>query len=98
MVQKVRNDQNNSTRMNGYSQTNAEQYFRRTHALDTASFLKLFAEHLKAGCSILDVGCGAGRDLLWFKNRGLKVNGFERSELLAALARKKERYELLEGT
>jgi len=31
------------------------------------------------------VGCGSGRDLLWLKNRGFKVIGFERPKGLAEL-------------
>jgi SAM-dependent methyltransferase len=45
----------------------------------------------------LDVGCGSGRDLLWFKKQGLLVTGFERSPGLAALARKHAGCEVIEG-
>jgi len=43
---------------------------------------------LRPGASVLDVGCGSGRDLLWLKERGYNPTGFERSQKLAALARK----------
>jgi len=34
-----------------------------------------------------ELGCGSGRDLLWLKNRGFHVIGFERSPGLAELCR-----------
>ncbi len=43
------------------------------------------------------MGCGSGRDLLWLKERGFKVMGFERSEGLAELARKNSGCEVIEG-
>ena len=55
--------------------------------MDPSSFLQPFASHLAEGSLILDVWCGSGRDLLWLKNRGFKVIGFERSKGLAELAR-----------
>ena len=45
------------------------------------------AKHLAPGASILDVGCGSGRDLLWFKKRGYQLTGFDRSPGLSKLAR-----------
>lgn len=33
------------------------------------------------------MGCGSGRDLLWLKNRGFHVTGFDRSFEMATLAR-----------
>jgi len=43
------------------------------------------------------VGCGSGRDLLWFKNKGFEVIGFERSAGLAKLAREHSGVEVIEG-
>lgn len=55
-----------------------------------------FANHLAEGSLILDVGCGSGRDLLWLKNRGFKIMGFERSKGLAELARENVGCEVIE--
>jgi len=46
---------------------------------------------------VLDVGCGSGRDLIWFKNKGFEVIGFERSAGLAELAREHSGVEVIEG-
>ncbi len=43
--------------------------------------------HLESGNTVVDVGCGSGRDILWLKNRGYDVIGLERSSGLAGLAR-----------
>ena len=71
-----------------YYQQHFLEYNRQTFNMDPASFLEPLAEQLAPGARILDVGCGSGRDLLWFKNRGFDVVGLERSPGLAGLARK----------
>jgi SAM-dependent methyltransferase len=55
------------------------------------------AERLSSGAMVLDVGCGSGRDLLYFKNKGFEVIGFERSAGLAKLAREHSDVEVIEG-
>jgi len=72
--------------MKDYYELNHQGYFERTFHIDPASFLKPFADRLPSGATVLDVGCGSGRDLLWLKNRGFAGTGFERSPGLAALA------------
>lgn len=83
--------------MPDYYQQNYRAYHEKTFFVDPASFLMPFAENLKPGARILDIGCGSGRDLLWLKKRGFKVTGFERSSALADLARKKAGCEVFEG-
>ena len=39
-----------------------------------------FAEHFSAGQHILDLGCGNGRDLRYFEEKGLKVTGLDLSK------------------
>ena len=76
---------------------NPKEYFDRTFSLDPSSFLAPVAERLSSGAMVLDVGCGSGRDLLWFKNKGFEVVGFERSAGLAELAREHSGVEVIEG-
>ena len=83
--------------MSDYYQQNYKKYHEKTFPVDPTYFLTPFAEKLKPGATILDIGCGSGRDLLWFKKRGFKVIGFERSPGLASLAMENVGCEVIEG-
>ena len=72
-------------------------YHEKTFHIDPSSFLEPLSRHLKPGDTVLDVGCGSGRDLLWLRSHGFRVMGFERSEGLAALARKYAGCDIIEG-
>lgn len=74
--------------MKDFYQQNYNAYHENTFGIDPSSFLDPLVKHLTPSASILDVGCGSGRDLCWLKQRGFRVMGFERSKGLAALARK----------
>lgn len=83
--------------MKDYYRENHEKYFERTFNIDPSSFLSPLSAKLAPGAFILDVGCGSGRDLLWLKNHGFQVMGFERSPELAELARKSTGCDVLDG-
>jgi len=80
-----------------YYQKNFKEYHKKTFNIDPSSFLLPLSEKLSPGASILDIGCGSGRDLLWFRQRGFEVVGFERSPGLAGLVRKNVGCEVIEG-
>ncbi|RPH51378.1 MAG: class I SAM-dependent methyltransferase [Desulfobacteraceae bacterium] len=82
--------------MQDFYSKNHREYFDRTFNIDPSLFLSPLTEQLAPGAFILDVGCGSGRDLLWLKNRGFQVMGFERSHELAELARKSAGCEVFE--
>ena len=83
--------------MSDYYQKKFKEYHKKTFNIDPSSFLLPLSERLSPGACILDIGCGSGRDLLWFKNRGFNVIGFERSPGLAGLAGKNAGCEVIEG-
>ena len=83
--------------MTDYYQTHYQAYFDRTVAVDSAGFLTPFIQRLRPGESILDIGCGSGRDLLWLTEQGFSATGFERSAGLAALARRHSGCDVIEG-
>lgn len=83
--------------MPDYYQANFKRYFTETFAIDPTPFLDPLLNHLPAGAAILDIGCGSGRDLLWFKNKGFQATGFERSPKLAELARQYSGCPVIEG-
>jgi SAM-dependent methyltransferase len=73
------------------------EYHENTFHVNPESFLMPLVKRLKPGARILDVGCGSGRDLLWLKQRGFRVIGFERSPGLAELARENSGCEIIKG-
>jgi SAM-dependent methyltransferase len=83
--------------MPDYYQKHYKAYCRKTFSIDPSSFLEPLRKHLAPGCTILDIGCGSGRDMLWLKNKGFSVFGFERSAGLAALARQNTESNVIEG-
>jgi SAM-dependent methyltransferase len=83
--------------MTDYYQKNYKAYHEKTFSIDPSSFLAPLAQRLPLEAFVLDVGCGSGRDLLWMKNRGFEVIGFEQSPGLAELARDNAACEVIEG-
>lgn len=72
--------------MTDFYRENHQAYHLRTFHLDPTSFLMPLIKVLPRGSTVLDVGCGSGRDLLWLKQRGYTVMGLERAHELADLA------------
>ena len=56
-----------------YYEENAISYIKDTLECDMSSQYKLLEKYLKAGSKILDIGFGAGRDMLYFKSKGYDV-------------------------
>jgi SAM-dependent methyltransferase len=83
--------------MPDYYQKNFREYFDKTFHIDPSPFLTPVVQRLSPGDTILDVGCGSGRDLLWLKNRGFSAIGFEGSPGLAELARENIGCPVIEG-
>jgi SAM-dependent methyltransferase len=83
--------------MTDYYRTHYQDYFNRTRSLDPSEFLMPLVNRLKEGATVLDVGCGSGRDLSWLKQQGFQSQGFERSPGLAWLAREASGCEVIEG-
>jgi SAM-dependent methyltransferase len=69
-----------------YYESQARSYHDRTAHLDPGPFLEPLDRCLPRGATVVDVGCGAGRDLRWLRQRGFNAVGVERSRPLADLA------------
>ncbi len=72
-----------------YYQNNAQHYFNETVSLVSISKSRgRFLSYVPQGSHILDLGCGSGRDSLYFKQLGYTITAFDQSKELAELAEK----------
>ena len=69
-----------------YYDKNAVEYFERTVDISMQSWWDLFTEQLPEGASILDLGCGSGRDSAYFISCGYDVTAMDASEEMCDLA------------
>lgn len=70
-----------------FYEKNHRQYFDSTVNIDPSGFLTPLIAFLPVGATIVDIGCGSGRDLKWLAKCGFQAIGFEQSPSLAKLAR-----------
>ena len=66
-----------------YYNNNSKEYFEKTKSAATTALYKEFLENIPVGGSILDLGCGSGRDSLYFMNNGYNVTLIDGSSELA---------------
>jgi len=83
--QKSRDNSNNTTQ---YYDEHAENYFSETMFLDISELYKRFRKYIKTGASILDVGCGVGRDTKYFIQHGYKVYSIDASNAMVEMCQK----------
>lgn len=76
---------------------NAERFWQGTRDHDVSQNYAALLEAIEAEppFSILDFGCGPGRDLIYFDSLGHEAVGLDGSEALAALARRNSGAEVL---
>ena len=71
-----------------YYQRNAKEFFSQTINVDMQNVYQPFLENLPKGKqAILDVGCGSGRDSVFFANQGFDVTAIDGSQNLIDLAK-----------
>lgn len=76
--------------MNGtinYYDNHASQYFDRTSHVNFDALYEEFLRYVPAGCRIMDLGCGSGRDVKWFRDNGYEAYGLDASESLVQIAK-----------
>lgn len=81
-----------------FYEKHAAEYFNRTVDADMSHLYPKFADLLPEGGSILDAGCGSGRDLVQFSELGFRVTGLERSPSLAKMAYDLSKCEIIVGS
>ena len=70
----------------GYYNKYASAIFEQTVERDLEEERKAFLEEMEEGDTILDLGCGSGRDSLAFYEQGLDVTPLDASEEMCKLA------------
>lgn len=79
-----------------FYEENAKEYYQDTVNINMAVLYAPFIGYMPPYASILDAGCGSGRDTLYFANRGFRVIAFDYSPTLVKLASKMTGQEVLE--
>lgn len=69
-----------------YYNQNAHTFAASTVSVDFTATQTRFTAHLPQGGSILDFGCGSGRDAKYFLSQGFQVDAIDGSEELCKLA------------
>jgi SAM-dependent methyltransferase len=71
----------------GYYDENAQSYFDATVLADMRDLRDRFLQHVRPSGTILDAGCGSGRDAKAFGDAGYVVTAFDASVEMVRLAR-----------
>ena len=71
---------------NKYYQDNARRFYSATVDIDMSAIYQKFLPLISRGGSILDAGCGSGRDSLHFKSQGYDTTAIDASAALCKLA------------
>lgn len=69
-----------------YYNQHANEYFESTVNLELGEMIDGFIEYLPDEAAILDLGCGSGRDSLYFMEKGFDITAVEGSQELSELA------------
>ncbi|MGN7998010.1 class I SAM-dependent methyltransferase [Sphingomonas sp. 22176] len=80
-----------------YYDSSAADYAALTAKIDTSERVEQFLALLPPMARILDAGCGAGRDLVQFRARGMTAVGLDLSPKLAEFARQHSGCEVVVG-
>src|SRR5262245_40338919 len=77
-----------SASTSAYYDTHAAEFCENTVSLDVSELYAPFLREISAGGSILDAGCGSGRDSLAFLQKGYQVVSIDASrEMVNATAK-----------
>ncbi len=69
-----------------YYNQRAEEYYEKTITVDMENLYREFLQYLDEGARILDVGCGSGRDSLYFLKHGYQVTALDGAKEMVKLS------------
>ena len=70
-----------------YYNSNAAVFSETTKNVDFSEVQQIFTKHLSPDASILDFGCGSGRDTKYFLNNGYHVTATDGSGVICKMAK-----------
>ncbi|MCK8663759.1 class I SAM-dependent methyltransferase [Pseudomonas azerbaijanoccidens] len=85
---KIKTDNYADEKTINFYNENSESYSNKTLDLQLTEQWNAFSHLMNKGGSILDIGCGSGRDMIKFQSLGFTTEGLEPSPLMAKIARK----------
>lgn len=65
-----------------YYNKNADAYIESTADVDFSDIYSRFLSYIPDGGRIMDLGCGSGRDVIWFRDHGYEAYGLDASREL----------------
>ncbi|MGF1849360.1 class I SAM-dependent DNA methyltransferase [Vibrio lentus] len=80
-----------------YYDNHAERFIQDTLHVDMSPIYERFLQHFR-GKTLIDIGCGPGRDIKHFCNLGFDVTGVEPSSVLSQFAKNYTQAEIIEST
>lgn len=69
-----------------YYNKNAQEYYSKTVKTDMSKLCDRFLKYVKTGGTIIDIGCGSGRDMKYFIEHGYQAVGIDASYEMCKLA------------
>jgi len=69
-----------------YYNKNSERFYNNTVNIDLSELYSKFLRHIPDNGTILDLGCGSGRDSLYFLEKGYIVTSVDASEEMVRLS------------
>lgn len=69
-----------------YYDNHSDEFYKNTVGVEFAATQQRFLQKLKKGSTILDFGCGSGRDTIYFLEQGYHVDAIDGSVELCRLA------------
>lgn len=69
-----------------YYDNNVDSFYESTVSVDMSSLYEKFEQYMFKGATLMDCGCGSGRDSKYFIDRGYKVTAIDASKQLCKRA------------
>ena len=69
-----------------YYNKNSEKFYKNTVHIDLSELYPKFLRHIPDNGTILDLGCGSGRDSLYFLEKGYIITSVDASEEMVRLS------------